>query len=146
MLRVAYRRKSESLNSDQIGTLMPRAQCWEQLGVAGCNSPWKMRLSHGDLAPQTKVGNDRVLASKDPKNTKIAKTLVTEVALSITADNWSTRAVEYWPPMTRHRFGILIFHIKVLNRKREVHMWVSDPYMKNRQNCLCGRSDFSKTE
>ena len=35
MVWTAYRRKVASLNSDQIGTLMPGAQYREQVGVAG---------------------------------------------------------------------------------------------------------------
>jgi len=50
--------KVASLNSDQIGTLMPGAQYQEQVGVAGWKSRSRVRLSHGDGIPQIKFGNE----------------------------------------------------------------------------------------
>ncbi len=58
MVWTAYRRKVASLNSDQIGTLMPGAQYREQVGVAGWKSRWRVRLSHGDGIPQIKFRNE----------------------------------------------------------------------------------------
>ncbi len=77
-------------------------------------------MSHSDGIPQIKFGNERELGPKDEKNMKIAESQVAELATSRTTENKKTRLIGYRPPMPRHRFGILIFRIKILNRKIDI--------------------------